>query len=405
MKRINMLILVLLSFFLTMGSVTAATIPKATSKTDYSTCIAFSDGFKNIATDYYYKYCYRASCSANVWNKADMTGVNGYRCSNGNGTPYTKVTSDGCSGYTGSCSKNGEGAYCTKVVYVDCDRVAGGGTYVSPNRPTTAQTTTSRTVVTTKTPTTKKTTTKKASTNRTTLAPFTNPTKKPSTTTTTKTTVTTTKAINNTNIKKITVNDTDIKYSKTKDTYSLKLKYDVTEVSVNVELEDETSTYVVTGNTEMPNEDHQIKIVVTAVSGDTKEVTLNVKRYTTESSDCTLANIYSEDYPIDFSKNTYSYKLKLPKNVNNIDLEIVPSDEESATYQVEGNEKLKNNSKITIDVRAQDGTTCKYEITIKKSSNTWKYIVVIVLLLSVLVVASVVLYKYLKKSKGKYKYE
>lgn len=400
-----MLILVLLSFFLTMGSVTAATIPKATSKTDYSTCIAFSDGFKNIATDYYYKYCYRASCSANVWNKADMTGVNGYRCSNGNGTPYTKVTSDGCSGYTGSCSKNGEGAYCTKVVYVDCDRVAGGGTYVSPNRPTTAQTTTSRTVVTTKTPTTKKTTTKKASTNRTTLAPFTNPTKKPSTTTTTKTTVTTTKAINNTNIKKITVNDTDIKYSKTKDTYSLKLKYDVTEVSVNVELEDETSTYVVTGNTEMPNEDHQIKIVVTAVSGDTKEVTLNVKRYTTESSDCTLANIYSEDYPIDFSKNTYSYKLKLPKNVNNIDLEIVPSDEESATYQVEGNEKLKNNSKITIDVRAQDGTTCKYEITIKKSSNTWKYIVVIVLLLSVLVVASVVLYKYLKKSKGKYKYE
>ena len=136
-----------------------------------------------------------------------------------------------------------------------------------------------------------------------------------------------------------------------------------------------------------------------------KEVTLNVKRYTTESSDCTLANIYSEDYPIDFSKNTYSYKLKLPKNVNNIDLEIVPSDEESATYQVEGNEKLKNNSKITIDVRAQDGTTCKYEITIKKSSNTWKYIVVIVLLLSVLVVASVVLYKYLKKSKGKYKYE
>ena len=161
-----MLILVLLSFFLTMGSVTAATIPKATSKTDYSTCIAFSDGFKNIATDYYYKYCYRASCSANVWNKADMTGVNGYRCSNGNGTPYTKVTSDGCSGYTGSCSKNGEGAYCTKVVYVDCDRVAGGGTYVSPNRPTTAQTTTSRTVVTTKTPTTKKTTTKTTKRNK-----------------------------------------------------------------------------------------------------------------------------------------------------------------------------------------------------------------------------------------------
>lgn len=399
------MLVLLLSVFLISGNVEAATIPSATNRTDYSSCIAFSDGFKNIQTDYYYKYCYRASCSANVWNKADMTGVNGYRCSNGNGTPYTKVTSDGCSGYTGTCSKNGDGAYCTKVVYVDCERVAGGGKYVSPNRPTAGTTTTSRVVVTTKTPTTKTPTTKattKSSGNRTTLAPFTNPT----TSTTQQTTVpTTTRRTNNTNIKKITVNDTDIKYTTTKDTYSLKLKYDITEVSVNVELEDETSTYVVTGNTEMPNEDHQIKIVVTSVSGDTKEVTLNVKRYTTESSDCTLANIFSEDYPIDFAKNTYSYKLKLPKNVNSIDLSVVPSDEDSATYQIEGNEKLKNNSKITIDVRAQDGTTCKYEITIKKSSNTWKYIVVIVLLLSVLVVASVVLYKYLKKSKGKYKYE
>lgn len=405
MKKINMLILVLLSFFMTIGNVTAATIPKATSRTDYSTCIAFADGFKNVATDYYYKYCYRASCSANVWNKVDMTGVNGYRCSNGNGTPYTKVTSDGCSGYTGTCRTNGDGAYCTKVVYVDCERVAGGGTYISPNRPTTKKTTTSRPVVTTKRTTTKKpTTTRRPTSNRTTLKPFTNPTR-PTSTNPTTTTTTTTRAINNTNIKKIMVNDTDIKYTKTKDTYSIKLKYDVTEVSVNVELEDETSTYVVTGNTEMPNEDHQIKIVVTAVSGDTKEITLNVKRYTNESSDCTLANIYSEDYPIDFSKNTYSYKLKLPKNVNNIDLSVVPSDEETATYQIEGNEKLKNNSKITINVRAQDGTTCKYEITIKKSSNTWKYIVVIVLLLSVLIVASVVLYKYLKKSKGKYKYE
>lgn len=163
------------------------------------------------------------------------------------------------------------------------------------------------------------------------------------------------------------VNNTDIKYNENKDTYTLKLLYDVPDVNVSVELEDPSSTYEVIGNTGMPNEEHEIKIIVTSVSGDKREVTLKVNRYTNLNNDCTLANIYSEEYPIEFSPNMYSYKLTLPKNVSTLDFEVVLSDEANATYSIEGNEKLKNRSTIKIDVRAEDGTTCQYTIKIKKS--------------------------------------
>lgn len=383
------------------------------SNMDYTSCIAFADGFKVITNSigsYEYKYCYRASCQSGVYSKADMTAINGFRCQNGNGTPYRKVTSDGCSKYTGSCNASGV-SYCSKVELVDCNRNADGSAFKTATQATTTTraavvTTTTRKVTTTARPTTKattRTTTKGGSStgNKTTT------TKSGSgvTTKTTTTSKTTTKKTNNTNIKKITVNDTDIKYKSSKDTYTIKLPFDLTDVDVKVTVEDETSTVEVVGNTGMPNEDHEIKITVTAVNGNKREVTLKVKRYDNLSNDCTLANIYSEEYNIDFTKSKYAYDLKLPKNVNSVDFDVVASDVDNATVSIEGNEKLKNNSVIKITVRAEDGTTCEYSIKIKKSSNTWKYILAIFLLVGVLVTSSVILYRYLKKSKGKYKYE
>ena len=397
-NKILFIIVTLLTLIVGVNSVNAAT---ASSNLDYYSCIAFADGFKVISNSYEYKYCYRATCQSGSYSKADMTAINGFRCQNGNGTPYRQVTSDGCSRYSGTCSTQ-NAAYCSKVELVDCNRKADGSAFSV----TTARTTTKAPVTvapTTKAPTQattkKQTTTRKPNTNKTTFPTI------PVTDKTTTTTTPTTTISSNTNIKKITVNDTDIKYKSTKDSYTIKLLYDVLDVDVKVELEDEASQVQVIGNTDMPNEDHEIKIVVTAQNGTTKEVTLKVKRYTNMSSDCTLANIYSEEYNLDFSKNTYNYKLSLPKNVNSIDFEVVPTDLENATFSIDGNEKLKNNSIITIDVRAEDGTTCEYTIKIKKSSNTWKYILVIFLLVSVLIVSSVLLYRYLKKSKGKYKYE
>ena len=68
-------------------------------------------------------------------------------------------------------------------------------------------------------------------------------------------------------------------------------------------------------------------------------------------------------------------------------------------------ENLKNKSVIDIVVLSADGNECNYQIKVRKNSNTWKYVLLILLLIGALATAVYFLYKYLKKSKGKYKYE
>lgn len=409
MKKLRLLGIFILSLFIAVPTTFAAG-PTASSSLDYSRCMAFSDTFKTITLnegDYYYKSCYRATCSHNVYLKANMVATSAYRCQNGNGNPYTKITSDGCKNYTGSCGTTNT-TYCTKVEYVDCNRTSNGSSFTqATTKPITTVTTrrTTKATTTIKTTTKKTTTAKKPTTKRTT-------TRRPTTTKTTTTRTTTTRKITtikgksaNTNIKKLLINGVEIGYQNTKNNYAIKMPEEENSVEVTVELEDEKAKYEVKGNTDIPAENGEIVITVTAENKSVREVKISVSRYSGENDECNLANIYNEQYNIDFSRNVYDYKLTLPKNVKSLDLEIVPVDQENATYEILNNENLKNKSKIEVVVTAQSGKTCTYTITIKKDSNTWKYVVLIVVLIAVLVVSVYFLYKYLKKSKGNYKYE
>lgn len=375
--------------------------PTGQSGISFGECYRFADGFKTIGINegsYYYKYCYRATCGSDSKYSLDpMTTLASYKCQNGNYEPYSQITSDGCSKYSGSC-KTGSNPYCTRVEFVDCNRKKDGSYYsnggsTTPDTPTTPD---KPTIITTTRKTTKKNNNKTTRPRKSTTG-FTAPT--------TGTTTTEAQVSSNNNIKSVTINGQDTRYREGKNEYSLKLPYDMANIDVGVELESKRATYEVIGNTNMPNEDTQMKIIVTAENGDKKEVTYNITRYSVESSDCTLANIYIEDYELEFSKNKYEYVLNLPKNVNSIDISVIPTQEQSATYEINGNEKLKNKSVIDIIVLSADGTECNYQIKIKKTSNTWKYLLLIVLLGGVLGTAIYFLYKFLKKSKGKYKYE
>lgn len=402
MKKFNLFVIGLISLFL--FNITVGAAPIASSNLDYSSCNAFADVFKTITNaegSYYYKYCYRATCSHGVYNKANMVSTSAYRCQNGNGTPYTNMTGDGCKSYSGSCSTTNT-TYCTKVLFVDCNRKADGSKFGT----TTRKTTTKRTTTTTKRKTTKKTTTRRTTTKRPTT------TKKTTTVTsttiphTTTSTTTTTKVLNNTNIKSIKIGTSLVDNYKNQDYIDVRVPVGLTDISVLVELEDPTSTYMVEGNTDIPEGKFKMFIYVLSANGTERKVTIDVvDRYIPKSNVCDLANIYIEDYPIDFSRNIYEYKLALPKKVTSLDLEIVPVDSEKATYEIKGNEKLKNKSQITVVVVAEDGSECNYKINISKSSDVWKYVLLIIVLLGGLGTAVYFLFKYLKKSKGKYKYE
>lgn len=391
MKKIKYLSLILFAFLLFSGKVFAA--PTASSGMTMQECDTFADRYRALDGEYYYKSCYRVNCSYGVYLKKNVLVRSGYYCSNGNGSPYVKMD-DGCKKYTGSCNTN-DLVYCTTVAYVDCNRNADGSKYIDPLSKTTKPTTTQPTTVQPTAPTTKPTTTAKK--------PVTNPT----TNNVTEPVTAPTEGVksSNTNLKQLIIDDTEVKIDNNKNNYTIKIPYDVTDLPITIVPEDEHTSITITGNTEMPNEDSKISIKIVAEDGTEKEIILNVKRYSGESDDCTLANIYIENYPLDFEKNTFDYTLKLPKSIKSLDIDVLPTDELNATYEIKGNTKLKNNKKIEIVVVAQGGTKCNYSIKIKKSSNTWKYVLLIILLIGALATTSLFLYKYLKKSKGKYKYE
>lgn len=440
MKKLrNLLVIVLMMSLFTYKMYTsdASGIPVGSSNLTYTACLAFSDVFKTIPTSsggYYYKFCYRATCSNGVYNKANMVSNSGYRCQNGNYDPYLKVSSDGCSKYSGTCSNNYESTYCTKVTYVDCTKKSNGSAFEM------STTTTKRT-----TRTTKKTTAKKTTAKTTTKAPFTTvtrpktstttkkkttktttkfqpgvivtSTKSTTTTTTTSTTTTTTtteKPKNDVRIKKIIVDD-DIyvdEASKGKEPISkseldIRVPSGIKDVDIKVTLNDSKATYNVYGNKEMPDgEGHFIVIEVTAADGVTKGVTkLNVYRYELEDNNCYAYNITSDDVAFEFGKKIMDYEVTIGKSVNSLDLNVFLIDEDKQTYEIFNNEKLKNNSKVDIVIKAEDGTECIYTIKVKKPSNAWKYIILIIVLIAGIVTGAYFFLKYMKKSKGTYKYE
>lgn len=400
MKKVSLLCLVISMFLLT--TTVNAAVPVASNNLDATTCIRFAEGFKTINAlngargDYYYKSCYRYDCTYGVYNRVNMTSSSGYRCNNGNGNPYVTTSSSGCKSYTGTCNTN-RAYYCTTVEYIDCQKNADGSAYATITTTTTSKkttTTTRKTTTTTKTKT-KRTTTKNNNTTKTTTIP----------TTTTTTTTTEPKKSSNCDLKRLVIFETKIKVDNKKNNYTIKAPYDITSLDIIAEPADKLATVEITGNENLPNEESKVNINITAEDGTKKTVTITVKRYNGENDDCSLANIFIEDYPLDFDKNTLNYTLKLPKSTKSLDLEVIPTDELNAKYEIKGNEKLKDNSKIEIIVVAQDGTKCNYTIKIKKANNTWKYIILIILLVAALITSSYFLYKYLKKSKGRYKYE
>lgn len=409
----------------------AASIPVGSSNLTYQTCLAFSDVFKTISTSsgsYYYKYCYRATCSNGVYNKANMVSNSGYRCQNGNYDPYTKISSDGCANYSGTCSTPNS-TYCTRVTFIDCNKTSKGETYDNGNtttRSVTTRTTTKRT--TTKTTTkstkktfttvtrssTKKTTTKKPTTTTTKFQPgvivSTTTTSSTQATTTAPTTTTTEAPKNDVRIKKIVTDDYVIqnedKTPLEENTYDLDVPYGISDIEVKVTLVDKNATFKVIGNNNMPEEgEHTIIIEVTAADGVTKGVTtLNINRYTKKDNNCYLHSISSDDVSIEYSKKQDLYEVKIGKDVTSIDLKIAVLNDKQ-TYSIKGNEGLKNNSIIDIEVIAEDGTECLYQIKVKKPSNAWKYIIIIIVLIGAICAGLFFFLKYMKKSKGTYKYE
>lgn len=160
--------------------------------------------------------------------------------------------------------------------------------------------------------------------------------------------------------------------------YSADVLGTIKTVQINATLEDAKANVIISNNANeelKAGENNKITITVTAEDGTKKAYTLNVKREAL-TSDATLKELTIDEVSdFKFKENKYKYTIKVDKKVKTLTLYYVLSDENS-TVEVEGNEKLKDGSKVRIIVTAEDGTKKEYVLTVskndKKSNNTSK---------------------------------
>lgn len=372
------------------ADVHSADLSSTTGKVTTRSCV---QNFCSTATFTYEYYSIRIVAA---------TGV----CANGNRSPYKTVTYGLVR--SGSCNGIADKKYTNMDTTYDCSRTADGKTY----QKATTTTTTKKNTTQAPKPTAPNPTTKKTGTNGTSVISRESTTTSsrvttPGESTTSSTTTTTTQVLtSDASIKRITINDKfDLGYSDDKNEYAIKVPYSMVEFNVYVETGDPNASVEISGNNDITSEGGTINIKVTSSdSTNTNEVKINVTRYTKEEGDCSLGQLLIKDYTFDFSPSKEQYTLKLLNNDKSLEIDAVPTNP-SSILTINGNEKLKNNSKIEILVEAVDGTTCTYLITTKKSSKLLLYLLIIVIIGVAIFFAVKKLIAYTTKGKNRYRYE
>jgi hypothetical protein len=146
---------------------------------------------------------------------------------------------------------------------------------------------------------------------------------------------------------------------------------EVTEVDVEVTTIDENSTVEITGTTELVLGDNVITITVTAPNGDTRDYTVTY-RIGGLPGNAKLKSLVVGGSSIDLAATLPTVTLPAGSKFASV---IASTEDEAATYKVEGNKDLvAGNNSVTITVAAADGKTVRvYTVKVvvaSLSSNT-----------------------------------
>ena len=162
-------------------------------------------------------------------------------------------------------------------------------------------------------------------------------------------------------------------------TYSMKVGTNIDALKVTAEANHEKASVSISGNTNFKPGMNTIYVTVTAENGTKKTYTVNVNKAGGENNGTTttakskssnnyLSNILVADGELtpEFSKETGSYSIKVPKDTEKLDLKAFAEDS-NAKVEILDNENLQIGSNtITIRVTAEDGSVRIYTLNVTK---------------------------------------
>lgn len=173
---------------------------------------------------------------------------------------------------------------------------------------------------------------------------------------------------------KINGNEIELAFEMFTTEYVITVGEDVEKVEIEATPDDANATVEIVGDTNLKPGRNVIEIRVTAEDGQAKQsYFLYITKGNSESANANLKEIKIKDYELApaFDKNTINYAFEYPKNLEKVEIEVVPEDSE-AKVEIIGNENLKDvTQNIEIKVTAKDGQTVKTYYLIAKKSGMY----------------------------------
>lgn len=218
-------------------------------------------------------------------------------------------------------------------------------------------------------------------------------------TTTTQTTTTKKKSSNNL-LKSITIDNEDIEnFSSDKTKYYVTVKNEIKKVILKAIAQDDTSTVSIDGPSSLDEGDNEYTIGVIAEDESTKYYKVIITREEKEKeSNTDIKSIKIKGYNFKFDKYSKTFYLNIKKEDTELDITVKTKDE-LATYEIDGNDNLKDGSEIKITVKAEDGSTDTYRIIIQKKDNNLMPIIIISSIVFVIIVVIIIILSGKKKKK------
>lgn len=213
------------------------------------------------------------------------------------------------------------------------------------------------------------------------------------------------KKSNDVTLKSLTLSNGKIDFDRSKFLYSVDVNYDIDNIEVEAIANDKKSRVEIEKPDKLIVGENTINIKVIAEDGTIGTYTVIVNRGDKLSGDASIKNLIIKNYDIRFSSDIYNYDL-LIDGEEKLDIEVILSDDK-AKYRIKGNNNLKNNSVIEIEVEAENGDILLYKINISKlsqknSNSIVSYIKIVPLVLFVILIFAILIVKLIKKLVNKF---